>query len=151
MRRQRVIGISDHLSGQKPWWNWYLTPVVNFGEVWRAQLVKFTLLTSMLVPLGSFKVCSDAKERVGGVESNRKHLSYSIPSKTAALVPEFVVEDLPSAELQPRFLHVQWRTCPWAEHSSRSWSYEMKLTDIRRAMWTLENNSPTFFLKWTTF
>ena len=27
--------------------------------------------------------------------------TYSFPSKTAALVPEFVVEDLPSAELQP--------------------------------------------------
>ena len=51
--------------GQKPWWNWYLTPVVNFGEVQRAQLAKSTLFTSMFVPLGSFKVCSDAKERVG--------------------------------------------------------------------------------------
>ena len=41
--------------------------VVNFGEVWRAQLAKSTLLTSMIWPLGSFqiyKVCSDAKERV---------------------------------------------------------------------------------------
>ena len=27
--------------------------------------------------------------------------------KTAALVPEFVLEDLPSTELQPRFLHLQ--------------------------------------------
>ena len=40
-------------------------PVVNFSEVRRAQLDKSTLLTSSLVPLGSFKVCSDAKERVG--------------------------------------------------------------------------------------
>ena len=29
---------------------------------------------------------------------------YSIPGKTVALDPEFVVEDLTSAELQPRFL-----------------------------------------------
>ena len=28
--------------------------------------------------------------------------TYSIPGKTASLVPEFVVEDLPSAELQRR-------------------------------------------------
>ena len=28
-------------------------------------------------------------------------------SKTAALVSEFAVEDLPSAELQPRFLRLQ--------------------------------------------
>ena len=33
-----------------------LTPIVNFGEVWRAQLAKSTHLTSMLVPLGSFQV-----------------------------------------------------------------------------------------------
>ena len=32
--------------------------------------------------------------------------TYSVLSKTAALVPEFVMEDLPSAELQPRFLHL---------------------------------------------
>ena len=43
----------------------FLTPVVNFGEVRRAQLAKSTLLTSSLVPLGTFTVCSDAKERVG--------------------------------------------------------------------------------------
>ena len=29
--------------------------------------------------------------------------TYSIPGKTAALVPELAVEDLPSAELQPDF------------------------------------------------
>ena len=33
--------------------------------------------------------------------------TYSIPSKTAALIPEFVMEDLPSAEMQPRFLRLQ--------------------------------------------
>ena len=41
---------------------------MNFCEVRRAQLDKSTLLTSKLVPLGSFhtfKVCSGAKERVG--------------------------------------------------------------------------------------
>ena len=38
-----------------------LTPVVNFCDVRRAQLVKSALLTSMLVPLGSFQICSDAK------------------------------------------------------------------------------------------
>ena len=56
-----MIGISGSLI-------WYLTPVMNFGEVRRAQLAKSTLLTSALVPLESlqsFIVCSDAKERVG--------------------------------------------------------------------------------------
>ena len=42
--------------------------------------------------------------------------TYSIPGKTGALVPEFALDDLPSAELQPRFLRLQRRTCPWAEY-----------------------------------
>ena len=33
--------------------------------------------------------------------------TYSISGKTAALVPEFAVEYLPSVELQPRFLCLQ--------------------------------------------
>ena len=33
--------------------------------------------------------------------------TYSIPGTTAALIPEFAMEDLPSAELQPRFLRLQ--------------------------------------------
>ena len=35
------------------------------------------------------------------MESNGKLPHLLIPGKTVALVPEFVVEDLPSAELQP--------------------------------------------------
>ena len=97
-------------SGQKPWWNWYITSVVNFGEVRRAQLAKSTILTSMFVPLGSFRSFQMLK-REWGVESNGKLPHLFIPGKTAALVPEFEVEDLPSAELQPRFLCLQLRTC----------------------------------------
>ena len=33
--------------------------------------------------------------------------TYSIPGKAAFLVPQFAVEDLFSAELQPRFLSLQ--------------------------------------------
>ena len=71
--------------------------MVNYGEIRRAQLAKSTLLTSTLVPLGSFqifKVCSDDKKR-GGSESNGKLPHLFIPSKTATFVPKFVVEDLP--------------------------------------------------------
>ena len=42
-------------------------------------------------------------------------IPYSIPCKSAALVPEFAVEELPSAELQPRFLCLQCRTRHWLE------------------------------------
>ena len=56
-------------------------------------------------------------EREWGVESNGKLPHLFIPDRTAALVIEFAVEDVPSSELQPRFLSLQWKTCPWAEHS----------------------------------
>ena len=81
------------------------TSVVNFGKVQRAQLAKSTRLTSTMVPLGSFKIFSDAKERVGA-GSNGKLPHLFIPSKTATLVPEFAVEDLPlgrTAALVPEF------------------------------------------------
>ena len=43
-------------SRVKNWWNWYLTPMVNFDEVRRAQLAKSTHLTSSLLPLWSFQI-----------------------------------------------------------------------------------------------
>ena len=80
--------------------------MVNLGEVRRAQLVKSTLLASMLVPLGSFKFSSVAKERESGAESNGNVPHLFTPSKTAVLFPEFAVEDLPlsiTATLVPAF------------------------------------------------
>ena len=47
------LGFPDFWSGQKPWWNWSSIPMVNFGEVRRAQLAKSTLFTSTYV-LGIF-------------------------------------------------------------------------------------------------
>ena len=56
-------------------------------------------------------------KREWGTENNGKLPHLFIPSKTATLVLNFAaVEDLPLAELQYRFLRLQWRTCPWAEH-----------------------------------
>ena len=48
---RRVIGI----FGSMIWWK-TLMELVNFGEVRKAQLGKSTLLTSSLVPLGSFQI-----------------------------------------------------------------------------------------------
>ena len=45
--------------------------------------------------------------REWGAESNGKLPNLFIPGKTAALVPEFAMEDLASAELQPWFLRLQ--------------------------------------------
>ena len=87
---------------------WYLTPVVNFGEVRRASYPNPLSSPPRRSPwdlFRSFKVCWDAKERVGAV-SNGKLPHLSIHSKTAAWVPEFAVEDLPlsrTAVLVPEF------------------------------------------------
>ena len=62
-----MIGIYGSLMWSKTLMElMYLTPMVNFGEFRSAQLAKSTLLTSRLVPLGSFQIfnfCSEAKER----------------------------------------------------------------------------------------
>ena len=86
-----------------------LIPVVNFGEVRKAQLAKTTLLN---LHVGAPGIFSDLLRSVQMLkrewceESNGKLLHLSIPSKTAAWVPEFAVEDLPlsrTAALVPEF------------------------------------------------
>ena len=61
-----MIGISGSLIWSKTLLELMFNPRGKFRcEVRRAQLAKSTLLTSSLVHLGSFKVCSDGKEKVG--------------------------------------------------------------------------------------
>ena len=78
--------------------------MVNLGEVRRAQLAKSTLLASNGGAPGIFSDLPRSVQmlkRDWGAESNRKLPHIFISSKTAALVPEFAVEDLLSADLQP--------------------------------------------------
>ena len=56
-------------------------------------------------------------KREWGAESNRKLPHLFIPYKSAPLVPEFAVEDLPlgrTAALMPEFAV---KDLPWAEHT----------------------------------
>ena len=46
-------------------------------------------------------------KREWGAGSNGELPHLFIPGKAATLVPEFAVEELPSAELQPWFLRLQ--------------------------------------------
>ena len=46
-------------------------------------------------------------KRKWGEENSGKLPDLSVPGKTTALVPEYALEDLPSAELQTRFLRLQ--------------------------------------------
>ena len=114
--REGLLGFLDFWSGEKPWWNWYLTPVVNFGEIRRTQLAQSTLLTSL--SLGYFRYCkvySEAKE--SGVQKAMG--SYHTYSSLVKLQPWFLSLQWMtclSAELQPWFLSLQWMTCPWVEH-----------------------------------
>ena len=116
--KSNLLEFPNLWSDQKPWWNWYLTLVVNFDEVQKAQLDKSTLLTSTLVEIFSDLLRSvQMLKRKWGAEINGKLPHLFILGKSADLVPEFVVEDLTLADLQPRFLRLQWMTYTWAEHS----------------------------------
>ena len=65
----------------------------------------------------SIEICLYAKE-CGVRKATGSYRTYSVPGKTAVLVSEFEVEDLPSVELKPRFWRLEWRTCPWPEYSN---------------------------------
>ena len=78
-----MIGISGSLSGQKPWCNWYLTPVVNFGE----------LETGVLKATGSYRTYSSPVKLQPWFLSLR--WKTWLLDRTAALIPEFAVKDLP--------------------------------------------------------
>ena len=64
------------------------------------------------------------KRESGVQKANGSYRNYSIPGKTAALGPEIAVEDPPSTELQPRFLHLQRRTFRWGEYSDELISFQ---------------------------
>ena len=79
-------------------------------------MVNFGVVSQILSPHlhvgapGIFSVLSRSVQMIKREwveESNGSYCTYSISGKTAALVPEFAVEDLLSAELQPRFLRLQ--------------------------------------------
>ena len=72
---------------------------MNFGEVQRTQIYSSHL---HVMSLGSFKVCSDAKKRVGcrkQWEAATLVSEFAVEDlplgRTAAMVPEFAVKDLP--------------------------------------------------------
>ena len=56
-------------------------------------------------------------EREWDAENNGKLSHLFIPSKTATMVPEFTVEDLPLSRTATLVLRLHLKTCPWAEHT----------------------------------
>ena len=98
------LGFPDLWSGQKPWCNWYLTLVVNFGEVGRSQLPN---------PLSSPPHwCTwDFSDLLRSVQMLKRE------SGVRKATGSYRTYLIPVVKLQPGFLRLQWRTCRWAEHS----------------------------------
>ena len=102
--------------------------------------------------LGSVKML----KREWGAENNAKLPHLFILSKIVVMVPELAVGDLPSAELQPWFLRMLLRTCPWAEHSMMSnlyfssnfYSFKHLFLKISFTHWNSSNNNCQILLEW---
>ena len=130
--RGKGDGISGSLILWKTWWNWYLTPVVNFGEFRRIQLAKSTHSLPRRGPWNlfrSFKVCSDAKERVTW-KSKWKLPHLFISSKTATLVPAFAVEDQPIGRTATLVPALAMKDLPLGR-TPRWWWFDMRSSKIR--------------------
>ena len=87
----------DLWSGQKPWWNWCLTPVANFALSPKGPVSQIHSPPPRWCPwdlFRSFKVRSDDKERVGCGKQR----------EATALIKSLV-------KLQPWFLSLRWKTC----------------------------------------
>ena len=96
-----MIGISGYLIWPKS----LIHTVVNFSEV-RSQIHSPHLYVRAPEIFSYLSRSVQMRKREWGVESNRKLPNLIIHGKTAALVPKFAKEDLPSAELEPWFLRL---------------------------------------------
>ena len=117
--KRRVIGISGSLVWSKILMELIFNPCGEFRwspEDPVSQIQSHHFYAGAPGIFSDFLRSSQMLKREWCAESNRKLPHLFFPSKTPILVPEFVVEDLSSAELQPGFLRLQWRTCLWAEH-----------------------------------
>ena len=115
IKGRRVIGI----SGSQIWSKTLMDVIFNpCGEFWWSLEDPVSQICSPHLHVGAYGIFSDLlkyvqmRKKEWGVESNGKLSHLIVPDKTAALVPEFAVEDLPSAELQPWFLHFAVKDLP---------------------------------------
>ena len=114
-RGRRVIGISGSLI----WSNTLMELISNpCGEFRWSPEGPVSQIHSPYLHVGASGIFSDLLtpvqmlKREWGAESNGKLPHLFIPSKTAALVPEFAVEDLPLAVLHPWFLALAVKDLP---------------------------------------
>ena len=116
-RERRVIGISRSLIWSKTLMELIFNPCGEFR--WSPEAPVSQIHSPHLhvgapgIYLDLFRYYRESRMR----KVTGSYRTYLISGKTAVLVHEFAVEDLPSTELQPSFLRLQLSTCPWAEHS----------------------------------
>ena len=81
LRRSSVSQLyTVYITGQKPWWNWYLTPVVNFGKVRMVQLAKSTFISTWCPwDLSDLLRSTQTLKKERGAESNGKLLHLCNP------------------------------------------------------------------------
>ena len=112
---RRVIGISGSLIWSKTLKELIFNPGGEFR--WSPE-GPVSQIHSPHLYIGAPRIFSDLLRSVQmlkwewGAESNGKLPHLFIPIKTAALIPEFAVEDLPSAELHPWFLALPVKDLP---------------------------------------
>ena len=103
---RRVIGISGLLIWLKTLMELIFNPC---GEFRRSPEGPFSQIHSPHLHVGAaWDLLRSVRMLKSGVRKETgRYRTYSIPDKTVSLVLEFAVEDLPLAELQPRFLRLQ--------------------------------------------
>ena len=132
---RRLIGISGSLIWSKTLMERMFTPCDEFRWSPEGPVSQIHSPHLHVCAPGIFSDLLNSVQmlkRECSAEINGKLLHLFIPSKTATLVLEFAVKDLPWAELQPRFLRLQWRTCLWADKTfTIIISYYIKLILIK--------------------
>ena len=117
MKKKMLIGLGfpDLWSGQKPSWNWYLTPVVNFGEVWRTQLANPLSSPPCWCPWDLSRSLSSVHmlKRENGVQNAMG--SYHTYSSLVKLQPCFLSFQWKTCLRQNCNLSLQWKICLWIE------------------------------------
>ena len=120
--------------GEKGDWDFRISDLVKHpcGEIQWSPEGPASQIHSPHLHVGAPGIFSDLLrsvqmlKREWGAESNGKLTHLFIPSKTAALVPEFAMEDLPSAELHPWFLALAVKDLPFGR--TLWWWYTLVLS-----------------------
>ena len=112
---------------------------MNFAEVRKTQLAKIHSPHLHVGVPGSFKVYSDAKERVGYVKERETTAPIQSLVKLQPWFLSFEWKTCLQQNCSLGFLLLQWRICPWAEHWWLNYRPNWKNQLISVPFWASEN------------